>query len=391
MNTRVRKNINIERHPGAGRGPLPKIRGTLAIMCAAFCLAAMTHAQSPDASPPPSPWRQQTSPVTVELRGLAVVSDRVAWASGAKGTVLRTVDGETWQVLPIAGAETLDFRDIEAWDERTAIAMSIGPGEESNLYKTTDGGSTWRNVFANRDPTGFWDAITFWDRSHGALFGDPVRGRFQVFTTSDGGESWTPAPETGMPPALQGEGAFAASGSCLVSGPGKTLAFATGGASVSRVFVSTDRGRTFRVSTSPVPAGAASKGLFSLLWLDRKTLLSVGGDYKERALEGVNVALSHDLGSHWTSIRANPIGFLSSVVRGPGKDGSVVAVGLAGTGISSDGGRTWRTADTTPYNTAGFVSDRRSSTIPAGWAVGPKGIIARWRQEPSPSRPLVDP
>lgn len=331
------------------------------------CLALTAAAFAQEAS---SPWRAQTSPVTVELRGLSVVSDRVAWASGAKGTVIRTIDGETWKVVPVPGAEKLDFRDIEAWDANTAIAMSIGPGDASNVYKTTDGGVTWRRVFANAEPSGFWDAITFWDRRRGALFGDPVRGRFQVFTTEDGGETWTPAPEAGMPPALENEGGFAASGSCLASGPGMRLAFVSGGASESRVFVSTDGGKEFRVSTAPVTAGAASKGLFSVAWLDEKTLLTVGGDYKLPALEGVKAALSSDAGAHWTAIGAAP-GFLSSVVRGPGKDAAVVAVGLAGTGVSNDGGKTWKALDATPYNTAGFAKG-------TGWAVGPKGTIARW-------------
>lgn len=322
-----------------------------------------------------SPWRAQTSPVTVELRGLAVVSDRVAWASGAKGTVIRTLDGKTWKLVPVAGAEKLDFRDIEAWDESTAVAMSIGPGDASNVYKTTDGGATWRQVFANAEPTGFWDAITFWDRKRGALFGDPVRGRFQVFITDDGGESWTPVPEAGMPMALENEGAFAASGSCLVSGPGKRLAFVSGGASESRVFISTDGAKSFQVSTAPVPGGAASKGLFSVAWLDEKTLLTVGGDYKLPTLEGVKAALSSDGGAHWNPISAAP-GFLSSLVRGPGKDAAIVAVGLAGTGISGDGGRTWKAVDATPYNTAGFATGKGG----AGWAVGPKGAIARWQR-----------
>jgi photosystem II stability/assembly factor-like uncharacterized protein len=336
----------------------------------AASLILMTGALFTQEGASTSPWRAQTSPVTVELRGLAVVSDRVAWASGARGTVLRTVDGETWKVIPVPGAEKLDFRDIEAWDEKTAIAMSIGPGEASNVYKTTDGGATWRRVFANAEPKGFWDAITFWDRKHGALFGDPVRGRFQVYTTDDGGESWKAVPDAGLPAALENEGAFAASGSCLVAGPNKRLAFVTGGAAEARVFVSTNGGRTFGVSTSPVPAGAASKGLFSVAWLDDKTLLIVGGDYRQPALEGVKAALSVDGGAQWRAISAAP-GFLSSVVRGPMGAASLVAVGLAGTGTSKDGGRTWTPLDSTPFNTAGFAKG-------AGWAVGPKGGIARW-------------
>mgnify|MGYP000249072400 CR=1 FL=1 len=342
---------------------------TLRVVLMSTLIATQAVAQTPQTT---SPWRPLASPVTVELRGLAVVSDRVAWASGAKGTVIRTIDGENWRVIPVPGAEALDFRDIEAWDEKTAIALSIGPGETSGVYKTIDGGDSWRRVFANTEPTGFWDALAFWDRGSGAVLGDPVRGRFQLFTTSDGGESWTSVADTGMPGALENEGAFAASGSCLVTGPPNRLAFVTGGAAEARVFVSTDGGKSFRVSTSPVPTGAPSKGLFSAAWLDDTTLLTVGGDYRESALFGTNAARSTDAGATWTAIHASPTGFLSSVVRGPGKEAAIVAVGLAGTGLSGDGGKSWTAVDATPYNTAGFAGG-------GGFAVGPKGVIARWK------------
>lgn len=320
-----------------------------------------------------SPWVAQASPVDVELRGLSVASDRVAWASGAKGTILRTLDGEAWRVVPVPGAEALDFRDIQAFDANTAIALTIGPGASSNVFKTTDGGATWRKVFTNSEPDGFWDAIAFSDARRGVLFGDPVRGRFQVFTTEDGGETWTAVAEAGMPAALENEGAFAASGQCLVTGPSNRVAFVTGGAAQSRVFASTDGGRHFTVSASPVPTGAPSRGLFAAAWLDPKTLLVVGGDYRDRALAGVNAGRSGDGGVSWEPIGAKPVGFLSSIVAGPSNDGGLVAVGLAGTGVSRDGGRTWTALDDTPYNTAGFAKT-------TGWAVGPKGVIARWRR-----------
>lgn len=157
-----------------------------------------------------------------------------------------------------------------------------------------------------------------------------------------------------------------------MTGPGRSLAFVSGGAAEARVFVSQDEGRSFRVSTSPVPAGAASKGLFSVAWLDDKSLITVGGDYRQPALDGVKAALSTDAGASWSAVPSAP-GFLSSVVRGPGKDASIVAVGLAGTGISNDGGKTWTAVDSAPYNTAGFAGV-------GGFAVGPKGVIARWKR-----------
>src|SRR5687768_5923591 len=60
-------------------------------------------------------WTPQTAGVAARLRGVSAVSDRVAWASGANGTVVRTADGGlTWQRLRVPDAEQLDFRDIDA-------------------------------------------------------------------------------------------------------------------------------------------------------------------------------------------------------------------------------------------------------------------------------------
>src|SRR5574338_1306112 len=96
--------------------------------CAAVLLLALAQA---------SAWQEQPSGVTARLRGMSAVSERVAWASGAGGTVVRTVDGgATWQVRPVPGAEKLDFRDVDAFSESTAYILSIGPGEASRIFKT---------------------------------------------------------------------------------------------------------------------------------------------------------------------------------------------------------------------------------------------------------------
>ncbi|HMX28701.1 MAG TPA: hypothetical protein PKC13_24155, partial [Blastocatellia bacterium] len=104
-------------------------------------------------------WVEQTSGTTARLRGVSAVSDKIAWASGANGTCLRTMDGgATWQLLKVPGAETLDFRDVEAFDANTAYLLSIGEGDKSRIYKTTDGGQTWKLQFTNRNQKAFFDA-----------------------------------------------------------------------------------------------------------------------------------------------------------------------------------------------------------------------------------------
>src|SRR5262249_56285595 len=110
----------------------------------------------------------------------------------------------------------------------------------------------------------FFDAIAFWDEKAGIALGDPVDGRFQLLATDDGGVNWKPLDVKNLPTALPGEGAFAASGTCLVTHGKDHVWFATGGAKTARVFRSSDRGQSWEVSDTPMLAGAASPRAFSM-------------------------------------------------------------------------------------------------------------------------------
>src|SRR5690606_27145039 len=125
--------------------------------------------------------------------------------------------GTTWQSVKVPGAGELDFRDVEGFDADTAVVLSIGPGQASRVYRTTDGGATWSVALQNDDERAFLDCMAF-DGQRGWLMGDPVDGAFQVYETADGGASWTLQPE-GMPPAEKDEAAFAASGTCIATTP----------------------------------------------------------------------------------------------------------------------------------------------------------------------------
>jgi photosystem II stability/assembly factor-like uncharacterized protein len=316
-------------------------------------------------------WRQEASGTTASLRGLSVVSDKVAWASGAQGTVLRTVDGQRWQVINVANAEKLDFRDIQAFDDKNAVIMSAGPGDASRIYRTSDGGVSWRLQASNPYAEGFWDAMAFWDANNGIVFGDPVKGKFQVFVTADGGANWKEVQASGLE-ALESEGAFAASGTCLtVSGKGEAW-IGSGGAATARVFRSSDRGLTWKAAAVPIPAGAPAKGVFSLGFLNARTGMAVGGDYKETKLATLNGARTEDGGATWAPAAILPEGFMSVVMPVPGAPNSLVAAGLAGSGWSRDGGKSWKVLDFTAVNTVAFASPS------AGWAIGPKGLVLKY-------------
>jgi photosystem II stability/assembly factor-like uncharacterized protein len=339
------------------------VRATLiAALLAALLSAGTASAQS---------WQPTASGTGAELRGLSVVDARVAWASGTKGTVLRTVDGAHWQAMQVPDADKIDFRDIHAFDARTAIVMGAGPGAASRLYRTNDGGASWQLLATNQYADGFWDAMAFWDKDKGILFGDPVKGSFQVYVTADGGTTWREVQASGLE-ALPSEGAFAASGTCLTVAGLEDAWISTGGAGSSRVFHSTDRGRSWRAATTPVPAGAAAKGVFSVAFPNAKEGIAVGGDYKEALLAGVNGARTSDGGATWTELAVQPAGYLSVVVPVPGAARAFVAAGLSGSGFTRDGGASWTVLDRTPVNTVGFANPA------TGWAVGPKGLLMKY-------------
>jgi len=317
-------------------------------------------------------WQPYPSGTEAQLRGLSVVSATVAWASGQNGTVLRTVDGKTWKKVPVPGAEALDLRDIHGVDADTAFALSIGPGDASRIYRTTDGGATWQLQVSNPDANGFWDCIAFWDRDNGIVFGDPVDGAYQILTTNDGGATWVPTADAQGLKALPNEAAFAASGTCLSVAGTDDAWFATGGGAQSRVFHSSDRGRTWQATVTPIPAGAPAKGVFSVGFRDSTVGLAVGGDYSDRHLATLNGARSEDGGATWTPAPVLPAGYMSVVVPVTGAPDSFVAAGLAGSGYSLDAGRTWKVLDRRPVNTVGFASPT------VGWAVGPKGLIMKY-------------
>ncbi|HYX68970.1 MAG TPA: YCF48-related protein, partial [Terriglobales bacterium] len=112
-------------------------------------------------------WQPQSSPTQESLRGVSVVDRNTVWASGTHGTYLVTVDGgQSWTAAQVAGAEALDFRDVESFGS-TAYLLAAGPGELSRIYKTRDRGAHWELQFTNHDPKGFLDCMAFWDEEHG--------------------------------------------------------------------------------------------------------------------------------------------------------------------------------------------------------------------------------
>ncbi|MGB8540945.1 MAG: hypothetical protein WCD49_04830 [Candidatus Acidiferrales bacterium] len=318
-------------------------------------------------------WSVQTSGIDTNLRGISAENsvdangtDHITvWASGSNGVILFSSDlGKTWKRLHVVGGDSLDFRSIVAFDAKRAYVMSSGNGDQSRIYETKDGGKTWKREFAGKNPSLFLDALVCSSQCY--ALSDPVDGKFLLLSDHNNG-TWSELPGDGMPAALPGEGAFAASGTSLALGGDGAMYFGTGGAKAARVFHSMDNGKTWNVTETPVAIGNASSGIFSVVCMP-SGVVAVGGDYKDPSRPYRVAAYSRDEGKTWQLSAQQPGGYRSGAAA---LYGSILAVGPAGEDISDDFGAHWKHVGSLDLN-AVFVLD-----IYNGWAVGAKGTIAR--------------
>jgi photosystem II stability/assembly factor-like uncharacterized protein len=314
-------------------------------------------------------WQRQTIDTKASFRGLSVVNQNIIWASGTGGTFLRTIDGgKTWTISKVPDAEKLDFRDVEAFDANTAYLLSIGNGETSRIYKTIDGGKTWEKQYQASDKDIFLDALAFWDKDNGIAMGDPVKGYYFLLKTTDGGKNWYPIGNEKQMPAKDGEAAFAASGTCLIT-QGKKNVFMVSGGKSARVFRSNSIGNSWLVSETPIISGADSQGIFSIAMYDAKNGVIVGGDYAKPNEVVANLAFTTDGGKTWIESKGFA-GYRSGVTYIDKK--TIIAVGSGGSDITKDGGKTWKNIDDENYNA---VQAKGKNAV---WAVGQNGLVAKY-------------
>ena len=327
-------------------------------LLSAWLWASLSFAQSPE-------WKQFQSPGKASLRGLSPISEQVCWASGSGGTWLKTEDGgASWQTGTVAGLDTVDFRSIHAFDAQTAVAASAG--QPAVIYRTEDGGKTWNKVHQEGGEA-FFDAIQFIDAQRGYVLGDPIRGKWMILETLDGGRSWHSLAK--LPDAVQGEAAFAASSSSMLA-DSEGLVFATGG-TVSRLHRYTFASQSWGVrELTDMLQGEPSQGVFAATSLPgAEGLVLVGGDYLKPDYRIANALLV--VGEVTTSTSEGPNGYRSGVAYLQDK-GWVVAVGPSGSDFSSNGAHSWQ-----PFSTTGYHAVKAAPGGKALWASGGQGRLGK--------------
>jgi photosystem II stability/assembly factor-like uncharacterized protein len=210
----------------------------------------------------------------VSLRGLSIPSKNTIWASGSKGTIVKSIDGGIhFEWLTVKGYDQNDFRGIHAWNDQEAIIMSIA--SPAYILKTKDGGINWYKVYENADSLLFLDAIYFKDEQNGVVIGDPIQNQFFKMTSHDKGEHWERIPNSYLKSSFKSGEAFFASSNSNIVYDYKSEYFITGGKN-SRLWID---GLAIDI---PIIHGLNSTGANSIAISPNKNLIAIsGGDFSK--------------------------------------------------------------------------------------------------------------
>jgi len=299
-------------------------------------LLSADDTSKPTLSGPAAVWSFSQMPNKASLRGTAIIQNSL-WVTGDSNSVFVSQDsGETWQNKSVPTELNRDFRDIELFNDKTAIVMSAGSGELSTLYKTNDGGNSWQVLYQNNDKLGFFNSIAFWNEKQGLLMGDPVDGFYVIKKTTDGGKTWRRITVNNLPSILPKESAFAASGSSIIVGNSGKAWIATGGFSAS-VYISNDYGETWQRDSVPLYQDTQTSGGYSVALNNLGQTFVIGGDYLQRHRAYSNMARLND--ELWEPINTGSIGLRTAMSC---QDKICLTTGKTSTDISFDAGNSWQ-------------------------------------------------
>jgi photosystem II stability/assembly factor-like uncharacterized protein len=172
------------------------------------------------------------------------------------GIYKSTDGGRTWKHVGLANSEHIAKIVLDPRDSDVVYVASQGPlwapGGDRGLYKSTDGGKTWKSVLHVSDDTGITDVV--FDprdpdvllaasyqrrRNVGVLVGGGPEGG--IYKSSDGGTSWARLSE-GLPAVDLGRVALAVS----PQEPGVAYALLTAAGREGGFFRSADFGETWQ-------------------------------------------------------------------------------------------------------------------------------------------------
>ena len=289
---------------------------------------------------------------TLSIRALELMGNSLAFAAdkGTYGTV-DLLDGKVRVNTEKYHTSIPEFRSVA---HNATDFFMLSAGNPALLYKTGDHGKM-DLVYKEEGEGVFYDALTFWNDQEGIAVGDSRDGCLSMIITRDGGNHWEKLPCEALPDAIEGEGAFAASNTNIKVLGNKTWIATTG----SRIYFSSDKGRTWEIQEAPMVNEAPTQGIYSIDFYDENTGIAIGGDYTNPTDNRANKAVTKDGGITWKLVADGKEPDYKSCVRFiPNHNGKgLVALGLTGISYSNDSGETWKKLSDESFYTLRFQND----------------------------------
>lgn len=364
---------------------------TLALSPSGSGLDAQAPARAPVAQ---SQFKGVFEPVSytedIDLRDVFFVNANVGWAAGKAGTIIRTTNGGAAWTAQLGGdpQNTADnVRLIRFVDERHGWAVQGTPGSTEKLLRTADGES-WEEI--GSPPRGITD-LAFTSTTLGFAATAPPTGSSYsgvIYRTTDGGRTWKNIWDCNAKLSL---GGLSRQVGCRITqfnfvtpqvgyAVARNNSFGMGSEPPPMIAKTTDGGETWEAVLGP---GTVDKdGVTTVAFLNEQTGFA--------RLTSKKLHMTSDGGKTWRGIVASP--GIDIQFADPGV-GWGVEVGRLDPEVwfTTDGGSRWSSrrirfpASVRAYSfprrdRAYFVGDHgmvfRYSVVPASRSLGPNDIAA---------------
>jgi photosystem II stability/assembly factor-like uncharacterized protein len=164
---------------------------------------------------------------------ISIADANTVWVKGFNGSgagaqlrvFAKTSNGGTlWTAGTIGTTGTIMPSNFATSNGTRAFVVALDTvANTSSFWGTADGGTTWSLVCGILNYyNSFADGVEFWNATQGFCYGDPIGSpaAFEIYTTTNGGQTWTTATTSVAPVPASEYGYNGAECSCIVKGTG---------------------------------------------------------------------------------------------------------------------------------------------------------------------------
>ncbi len=268
-----------------------------------------------------------------------------------RGMYKSTDAGRTWQFIGLREAGQIGSLAVHPTNPdivwAAALGSPFGPGTERGIFKTTDGGRTWRRTLFVNEETGARVVAMNWSNPD-ELYAGMYRGFRKgwdiisggpaseggIYKSTDGGETWTKL-STGLPQTLIGKIDI----DIARSNPRRVYAMIEAPGDEGGLYTSTDAGATWQLVNNERRLRARP---FYFHYVDVNPR-----NEQEVWVNELSLWKSVDAGKTWTRVDT-PHGDNHGMWFNPDQPDTILQCNDGGANVSRDGGRTWSTVYNQP-------------------------------------------